>query len=131
MPKTCPQCFKTAPTDRASCINKPMGMCPDPVDTKEVNAVEIVCAAPCGGGCGKHLAVPIGNIMKRRKLTELGICAFDNCRARIVVPKAPAAKPTPPPITEVGPRTKGRIAGGGPNGQQLPKAEEGASGAGK
>ena len=90
MAKTCPRCFLTDPDDRASCVQREVMGCPEPVDMAEVNAIEIVCAAPCGGDCGKHLAVPIGNVMKRRQLTELGMCAFDVCRARVVRSRPPS-----------------------------------------
>lgn len=84
--RACPTCFKTDEDDIANCLNKPLNMCPKSERIADERAVEIVCAAPCGGPQGKHLACPIGNIMKRRQLTNLGSCAFDVCRARVVHP---------------------------------------------
>jgi hypothetical protein len=97
---TCPTCFKTEEDDRANCINRQSNMCPDAVELEQSAVVEVVCAAPCGGPCGKHLAVPIGSVMKRRQLTNLGVCEYDTCRARVVYPQRNAGPSSPPPITQ-------------------------------
>lgn len=96
----CPDCFKSEPEDRDNCPRKDLGMCPPPIPF-DGGTVEIVCAAPCGGEFGKHLAIPIGNVMKRNKLTNLGRCGFDVCRARVVHPKAKPPTAAPPPISEL------------------------------
>lgn len=92
-------CFKVEEDDRMNCPNRQLAMCPPAVALTDDRFVEVVCAAPCGSAaCGKHLAIPIGNVMKRRQLTNLGVCAFDQCRARVVLPSAKGGN-VPPPIS--------------------------------
>lgn len=96
---TCPTCFRVEEEDRLNCPNRQLQMCPTPEALVDDRMVEIACEAPCGGPCGKHMALPLGNVMKRRQLTNLGACAYDVCRARVVHPSDPNSK-LPAPITD-------------------------------
>jgi hypothetical protein len=93
MPKTCPRCFLTDEDDRANCIQRPVMGCPEPVDLEDTGVVMVKCDA-----CSKLVAIPVGNIMQRKRLSELGPCSLDQCAARVVLP--PKARSGPPPITD-------------------------------
>lgn len=102
--KTCPRCFLTDPADREACIQRPVLGCPEPVDLKDTGVVVIKCDV-----CPKLFAIPVGNIMQRKRLNEMGPCSQDKCAARVVLPKlaVPGKRTPPPPIAEA-PSGKGK-----------------------
>lgn len=95
MVDTCTRCFRVSDEDRDNCPDLGVLGCPIPVDISDDKALVVKCDL-----CRKLKAIPIGNIMQRKRLTELGACQSDVCQARIILP-TPAGRPaTPPPITE-------------------------------
>jgi hypothetical protein len=58
MRRPAPVCFKTTEDDRENCVNREVRDVPRPRSPRGLRMMEVRCAAPCGGPCGKHLAIP-------------------------------------------------------------------------
>lgn len=101
MPQLCNRCFRTTDEDFDTCPSKDSPLpCPPPVEVSDDMVVIVHC-----GACPKTRAIPVGNIMQRKRLTELGTCVSDQCQARVVLPTVTRPS-TPPPITEQPEATK-------------------------
>lgn len=94
MPKTCPRCFLATKDARANCINKQTIGCPEPMELEDTAQVTVKCDV-----CPKMFSIPVGNIMQRKRLTELGPCSQDQCAARVVLPPKRNNPNLPPPIS--------------------------------
>lgn len=103
MPKLCTRCFRTTDEDFETCPDLAVLGCPEPVEMTDDKALVVKCDL-----CRKVRALPIGNVMKRNKLTQLGVCQSDNCQAYIVLPAKAPNPATPPPITEAKRSGKGK-----------------------
>lgn len=95
MPRTCTRCFRTKDEDFDTCPDLAVLGCPLPVEVTDDKALVVAC-----GLCKKVRAIPIGNVMKRQRLTQLGVCQSDVCQAKIILPTPRAQPATPPPLTE-------------------------------
>lgn len=95
MPLLCNRCFRTTAEDMDNCPSKDSYLpCPPPVEVSDDKVVIVTCAA-----CPKTRAIPIGNIMQRKRLSELGPCLHDQCKAVVVLPTVTRPS-TPPPISD-------------------------------
>lgn len=76
----CTRCFLSE-EKRDECPDKDILGCPTPVTLSTSEVVEISC-----GPCRKHLVVPIANLMRQERVSQLGQCERAKCAARVIHP---------------------------------------------